>query len=94
MIVYGVMIDGAALEHDYTRYFYPLKRCLEVMFLTSYNFNFQIVINAIHNLLNNLRRFIQRLPKSFFQICFFLQKKNKCFFFKLFFIVFFFLFFF
>ena len=23
MIVYGVMIDGAVLEHDDTRYFYP-----------------------------------------------------------------------
>ena len=24
MIVYGVMIDGAVLEHDDTRYFYPI----------------------------------------------------------------------
>ena len=28
----------------------------------------QILINAVHNLLNNLRRFIQRLP-FFFLLC-------------------------
>ena len=35
-----------------------LKRCFNLLGsnVLNYNFNFQIVINAVHNLLNNLRR--------------------------------------
>ena len=37
VIVYGVMIDGAALEHDDTRYFYPIHIAIIISLLGGLN---------------------------------------------------------
>ena len=42
-------------------------------------FNYQIIINAVHNLLNNLRRFIQKLPRFMWLVFLHFISEYPCF---------------